>query len=204
MHEAIITPTPSSAPSQAADAAALETAATRAGSWAGEPFLHPGEDPATALAPGTARRAALDDALTELDAGAKAPSAALARPLRADARSRARACVRDADDAQRNGSAAPPGRCARGDAGRADRDQPGAGDGERQRNGMSSRSRSTAIRSRRTRRTISTRVSSRRTSRRSRVTTRAQFGGSGSVTRPPRARRSPRRASSRRRRPSGS
>ncbi|MFN8223034.1 MAG: helicase-related protein [Gaiellales bacterium] len=55
-------------------AAALEAAALRAGQWFGEPFLHPGEDAAVALAPGTARRLALDDALTELDAGRKVPS----------------------------------------------------------------------------------------------------------------------------------
>ena len=41
----------------------------RAESWFGEPFLAPDEDPLQALAPGTARRAALDDALAEMDAG---------------------------------------------------------------------------------------------------------------------------------------
>jgi superfamily II DNA or RNA helicase len=48
--------------------------ALRAEAWAGEPFLRPDEDPSVVLAPGTARRRALDDALAELDAGAKAPS----------------------------------------------------------------------------------------------------------------------------------
>jgi len=49
-------------------------AALRAEAWAGEPFLRDGEDPAEALAEGTARRRALDDALAEMDAGRKAPS----------------------------------------------------------------------------------------------------------------------------------
>src|SRR4051794_6484113 len=46
----------------------------RAESWAGEPFLHPGEDPDQALATGTARRRAFDDALAEMDAGRTTPS----------------------------------------------------------------------------------------------------------------------------------
>jgi superfamily II DNA or RNA helicase len=45
----------------------------RAAAFACEPFLLDGEDP-EALAPGTARRRALDDALAELDAGAEHPS----------------------------------------------------------------------------------------------------------------------------------
>ncbi len=52
----------------------LREAALRAGEWAGEPFLREGEDPGVALAPGTARRRALDDALAELDAGNDAPT----------------------------------------------------------------------------------------------------------------------------------
>jgi ribonuclease E len=52
----------------------LVASAERAAAWAGEPFLHPEEDPGQVLAPGTARRRALDDALAELDAGAKEPS----------------------------------------------------------------------------------------------------------------------------------
>ena len=52
----------------------LAAAALRAEGWAGEPFLHPDEDPAIVLAPDTARRRALDDALAELDAGAREPS----------------------------------------------------------------------------------------------------------------------------------
>src|SRR6187455_1183684 len=52
----------------------LESAARRAERWFGEPFLHPGEDPEVALAPGTARRFALDDALEEIEAGHRTPS----------------------------------------------------------------------------------------------------------------------------------
>ncbi len=52
----------------------LAAAALRAESWAGEPFLHPDEDPATVLSAGTARRRALDDALAEMEAGGREPS----------------------------------------------------------------------------------------------------------------------------------
>src|SRR5437588_7651126 len=52
----------------------LRGAAARAEAWAGEPFLHPDEDAAAVLAPGTARRRALDEALAEIDAGRRAPS----------------------------------------------------------------------------------------------------------------------------------
>ncbi len=48
--------------------------ALRAEAWAGEPFLRPDDDPSVVLAPGTARRRALDDALAELDSGRAAPS----------------------------------------------------------------------------------------------------------------------------------
>src|SRR5690242_2308608 len=53
---------------------ALADAAVEAAAWAGEPFLHEGEEPAQILAPGTARRRALDDALDEVARGLKAPS----------------------------------------------------------------------------------------------------------------------------------
>src|SRR6187399_509540 len=69
MQESTITQTTSSG--QLPD---LESAAHRAERWFAEPFLHPGEDPEVALAPGTARRLALDDALEEIDAGNRAPS----------------------------------------------------------------------------------------------------------------------------------
>jgi superfamily II DNA or RNA helicase len=58
--------------SEAADPLAAD--AYRAEAWAGEPFLRDGEDPAEALAPGTARRRALDDALAEIAAGRRSPS----------------------------------------------------------------------------------------------------------------------------------
>jgi superfamily II DNA or RNA helicase len=52
----------------------LAAAALRAEAWAGEPFLREGEDVAVVLAPGTARRRALDDALFEIEAGRRGPS----------------------------------------------------------------------------------------------------------------------------------
>ena len=70
MQEAITHPT---IPSEGTDG--LEAAALRAEAWAGEPFLRPDENAAEALAPGRARRTALDDALAELEAGRRSPSA---------------------------------------------------------------------------------------------------------------------------------
>jgi ribonuclease E len=52
----------------------LAAAALRAEAWAGEPFLRAGEDPARVLAPGTSRRRALDEALSEAEAGRTTPS----------------------------------------------------------------------------------------------------------------------------------
>ena len=69
MHETTMTPTAASD-----TAAELIAAANRAQAFAGEPFLNPEEDPAVALAPGTARRFALDHALEELDGGLRKPS----------------------------------------------------------------------------------------------------------------------------------
>jgi ribonuclease E len=51
----------------------------RAEAFTREPVIHPGEEPAVALAPGTPRRRALDEALAELDAGLKVPSTAWRR-----------------------------------------------------------------------------------------------------------------------------
>jgi ribonuclease E len=48
--------------------------AREAEQWAGEPFLHANEEPAAALAAGTARRRALDEAIAEIDAGRRSPS----------------------------------------------------------------------------------------------------------------------------------
>jgi ribonuclease E len=53
----------------------LVAAAQRAGEWAGEAFIRPDESATEVLAPGTARRRALDDALAEIEAGQPAPSA---------------------------------------------------------------------------------------------------------------------------------
>src|SRR4051812_32408869 len=69
MQEAIEQPIPNS---EASDD--LRALALRAEAWAGEPFLYPEEDPATALAPATARRIALDAAIAELDHGRAEPS----------------------------------------------------------------------------------------------------------------------------------
>jgi len=52
----------------------LVASARTAGNWAGEPLLHSDEDPAQVLAPETARRNALDEALAEIEAGNKEPS----------------------------------------------------------------------------------------------------------------------------------
>ncbi len=70
MHEAETTPTLTSETQLE-----LTAAAGRAASWFGEPFVHDGEDASVALAPGTARRAALDHALEEMAAGLSEPSA---------------------------------------------------------------------------------------------------------------------------------
>jgi ribonuclease E len=53
---------------------ALSDSAARAEAWAGEPFLHSDEDPAVVLAPGTARRRALEEASNEIEAGRAEPS----------------------------------------------------------------------------------------------------------------------------------
>jgi superfamily II DNA or RNA helicase len=50
--------------------------AQRAGEWAGEPFLREGDEPAEVLAPGSARRRALDEALAEIESGRRTPSPA--------------------------------------------------------------------------------------------------------------------------------
>jgi ribonuclease E len=67
--------------SSVADTAAIPGDAdiARAEKFTREPFLHPGEEAALALAPGTPRRRALDEALAELDAGLTVPSPAWRR-----------------------------------------------------------------------------------------------------------------------------
>jgi superfamily II DNA or RNA helicase len=52
----------------------LVAVAERASKWAGEPFLHPDEEPARVLASGGARRRALDAAIEEMEAGRVTPS----------------------------------------------------------------------------------------------------------------------------------
>jgi len=52
----------------------ITAAALPAAAWAGEPFLQPDDDPAVTLAPGSAVRKALDDALAEMEAGRREPS----------------------------------------------------------------------------------------------------------------------------------
>ena len=69
MHEATTIPTLTSDTPEN-----LTAAAQRAEAWVGEPFLQADEDPLAALGPGTARRAALDDALAEIEAGLEKPS----------------------------------------------------------------------------------------------------------------------------------
>ncbi len=58
--------------SEAADG--MAAVALRAGAWAHEPFLHATEDADEALAAGTARRRALDEAVAEQAAGLQGPS----------------------------------------------------------------------------------------------------------------------------------
>ena len=57
----------------AIEAPGLPADAEHAGRWAGD-LPAPDEEPAEVLAPGTARRQALDEALTEIDAGHDEPS----------------------------------------------------------------------------------------------------------------------------------
>ena len=185
---------------EAADA--IADAAARATTWAGEPFLHEGESPVEILAPGTARRRALDDALAEIDQGLRAPSPAVEGALRADARARARPLRASAAPRRRRRAAPPPDRRPRGDAHRADRGSPAGRRGaERQRSRRRGRSR------RRTRTTTTkTCRRARRTTRRptrsapaATRTTPAPSAATASATRPRRGRRSPPPASSRRR-----
>ena len=105
----------------------LAASALQAEAWAGEPFLHPDEDPAVALAPETARRRALDDALAEIEAGAREPSyewkiryALMLGLERVLSQSPPRARLG-------HGAAPPPDRRAGRDADRADRGHAGRG-----------------------------------------------------------------------------
>ncbi len=61
-------------PTDSEDAAAIRADALRAEAWAGEPFVRGDDAPEAVLAPGTARRHALDDAIAEIAAGRTEPS----------------------------------------------------------------------------------------------------------------------------------
>ena len=99
----------------------LVTAAARAAEWAGEPFLHPDEDVAQVLTPGTARRRALDDAIAEIEAGNAPSLLRVEDPVLADARPRTSAERAPTAPEIGHRTPPPPGRRARGDAHRADR-----------------------------------------------------------------------------------
>ena len=175
---------------------ALVACAERASQWAGEPFLHPDEDVVQVLAPGTARRRALDDALAEIEAGRKEPSndwkiryalmLGLERVL----------SEKPPQLALRHRAAPPPGRRARRDADRADRRRqrrPRTAarkvDDECERRGGG---RATARTASTPRRTLEVEPRSSR-----RRPTRAPSGATASAIRPRPARRSPPPASSR-------
>ena len=51
----------------------LVARAEKAAQWAGEPFLREGENPATVLGKGSARRKALDQACAQIDEGMEKP-----------------------------------------------------------------------------------------------------------------------------------
>ena len=67
---------PTSVAPEAAPAIPDSDAIERAAAFTREPFVLEGEDAATQLAPGSARRGAFDAALAELEAGASSPSVA--------------------------------------------------------------------------------------------------------------------------------
>ena len=176
----------------------LVASAERASQWAGEPFLHPDEDVAQVLAPGTARRRALDDAIAEIEAGRKEPVVRLEDPLRADARPRARAQREAAAPQVRHRAAPPPGRRARRDADRADRRRAAPARGRSRRSRRSTRTKR-STRTATTARTATTRERGARGRRGASAgeATRARSAATASATRPRPARRSPPPASSR-------
>ena len=85
-----------SAASEPVEELELVDAAAQVSAWCGEPLLYDGDDPAITLAPGTARRRALDAAREEMAQGLDAAEPGLALPLLAHARPRARARRRPA------------------------------------------------------------------------------------------------------------
>ena len=118
----------------------LVAAAKRAGEWAGEPFLHNGEEPPQALAPGTAPAPGARRSAGRDRGGPQGAVPRVEGALRAHARPRARA-LREAAEARFRHRAAPPSdRRAGRDAHRADRRraaQRGARERERQRSSRS-------------------------------------------------------------------
>ena len=105
-------------PSEATDG--LAEAAARAEAWAGEPFLWPEEDPADVLAPGRARRMALDEALEEMAAGRRVSVARVEGAPRPHAGARAGGHRPSAAPCVGHRAAPPPDRRARRHAHRAD------------------------------------------------------------------------------------
>ena len=84
-----------------------------------EPFVLDGEDAATSLAPGSARRGALDDALAELEAGAEVPSVAWRQRWSLLLGLDRLLCAGGAQARRRHRPQRPPGRRALGHADRA-------------------------------------------------------------------------------------
>ena len=82
---------PTSVAVEAASIPDLRATIARAEKFMRERFLHDGEDAAVALAPGSARRRALDDALAELERRRQGPVDRVAPRVLAAARPRARA-----------------------------------------------------------------------------------------------------------------
>ena len=147
----------------------------RAEEFAREPFVLDGEDAAIALAPGTARRRALDAALAELDAGLETPSIEWRREYSLILGLERLLCRRGAQARRRHHALRPPGRRPVGHADRAHRRGPGRGraqwrqrprDARRPRSCPPARSRSRATRSSPTRRSRWTGTRRRRPRRR--------------------------------------
>ena len=99
-------------------------AIARAELFTRERFVYDGESLEDALAPGSARRRALDAALAEVDAGADKPSIEWRRQVLAAARARAAAVRGGAAPGRRHRALGPPGRRAVGHADRAARRGP--------------------------------------------------------------------------------
>ena len=196
MHEATTIPTLTSDTSEN-----LTAAARQAESWFGEPFLAPDEDPLQALAPGTARRAALDDALAEIDAGLKTPSSRWKVRYGLMLGPRARPHGGPRAHSRRDRASPPPDRRAHRHARRAHRGDATPGGGERERERLARTAPVAEVEAGRGgRRRLRRRVHRRRRAARGRVhgaPTPEQSAASGSATRRPPARRSQLPASSR-------